>query len=109
MLIKNLLMLIILLRLKKLKQTIKLLNLKLMAELELQNKNIFNTGYVEIWSREIFITDSVLKTYTYTFKLNDLNGEKIIGSSYEKELFVSILEMSWHSELDSNIRDIKSK
>ena len=84
-------MLIILLRLKKLKQTIKLLNLKLMVELELQNTNIFNTGYVEIWSREIFITDSVLKTYTYTFKLNDLNEEKIIGSSYERELFVSIL------------------
>ena len=62
-----------------------------MVELELQNTNIFNTGYVEIWSREIFITDSVLKTYTYTFKLNDLNEEKIIGSSYEKELFVSIL------------------
>ena len=84
-------MLIILLRLKKLKQTIKLLNLKLMVELELQNTNIFNTGYVEIWSREIFITDSVLKTYIYTFKLNDLNEEKIIESSYEKELFLSIL------------------
>ena len=62
-----------------------------MVELELQNTNIFNTGYVEIWSREIFITDSVLKTYIYTFKLNDLNEEKIIGSSYEKELFVTIL------------------
>ena len=84
-------MLIILLRLKELKQTIKLLNLKLMVELELQNTNILNTGYVEIWSREIFITDSVLKTYIYTFKLNDLNEEKIIGSSYEKELFVTIL------------------
>ena len=47
-------------------------------------KNIFSRGYIENWSREIFIIDSVLKTYPWTYKIKDLKGEKIIGSFYEK-------------------------
>ena len=43
-------------------------------------KNIFSRGYTENWSREIFIIDSVLKTNPRTYKIKDLNGEKIIGS-----------------------------
>ena len=54
-------------------------------------KNIFSKGYTENWSREIFIIDSVLKTNPWTYKLKDLNGEKIIGSFYEKELLLSKL------------------
>ena len=47
-------------------------------------KNIFSRGYIENWSREIFIIDSVLKTYPWTYKIKDLKGEKIIGSFDEK-------------------------
>ena len=54
-------------------------------------KNIFSKDYTENWSREIFIIDSVLKTNPWTYKLKDLNGEKIIGSFYEKELLLSKL------------------
>ena len=54
-------------------------------------KNIFSKGYTENWSREILIIDSALKTNPWTYKLKDLNGEKIIGSFYEKELLLSIL------------------
>ena len=54
-------------------------------------KNIFSKGYTENWSREIFIIDSVLKTNPWTYRLKDSNGEKIIGSFYEKELLLSIL------------------
>ena len=53
-------------------------------------KHIFSKGYTENWAREIFLTDSVLKTNTWTYKLKNLNGEKIIGSVYEKELLLSI-------------------
>ena len=53
-------------------------------------KNIFSKDYTENWSREIFIIDSVLKTNAWTYKLKDLNGEKIIGTFYEKELLQSI-------------------
>ena len=33
----------------------------------------------------------VLKTNPQTYKIKNLNLEKIIGSSYEKQLFLSIL------------------
>ena len=53
-------------------------------------KNIFSKDCTENWSREIFIIDSVLKTNAWTYKIKDLNGEKIIGTFYEKELLRSI-------------------
>ena len=40
-------------------------------------KNIFSKRYTENWSREIFIIDSVLKTNPWTYKIKDLNREKI--------------------------------
>ena len=46
--------------------------------------------YTENCSRETFIIDFVLKTNPWTFKIKDLNGEKI-GSFYEKKLLLSIL------------------
>ena len=54
-------------------------------------KNIFSKGYSENWSREIFIIDSVLKIILGLIKLINLNGEKIIGSFYEKEFWWGIL------------------
>ena len=52
-----------------------------MIESELLSiKNILKKGYTENWSREIFIIDSVLKTNPWTYKIKDLNGEKIIGN-----------------------------
>ena len=72
-------MLTILLWIKKTRPILKLLNLKLTRESELLTK-----GYIENWSRNIFVIDSVLKTNLWAYKLQDLNGEKIIGSFYEK-------------------------
>ena len=43
------------------------------------------------WSRKIFIIDSVLKTNPWLYKIKHLNGEKIIGTFYEKELLLSKL------------------
>ena len=45
-------------------------------------KNIFSKGCTENWSRETFIIDSALKTNLSTYKLKDLNREKIIISFY---------------------------
>ena len=53
--------------------------------------NIFSKGYTKNWSREIFIIDFVLKTNPWTYEIKDLNGEKMRGSFYEKELLLSIL------------------
>ena len=53
-----------------------------------KHKNIFSKGYTKNWSREMFIIDSVFKTNPWTYKIKDLNGEKIIGSFYGKELLL---------------------
>ena len=49
-------------------------------------KNVFAKGYAPNWSEEIFIVDKVKYTVPWTYEINDLNGEKTIGSFYEKEL-----------------------
>ena len=49
-------------------------------------KNIFVKGYVPNWSEEIFVIKKVKNTVPWTYVINDLNGEEIIGSFYEKEL-----------------------
>ena len=67
-------------------------------------KNIFSKGSTENWSREIFIIDSILKNNPWTCKIEDLNLEKIIGSFYEKELSLSILQMSYYPEPDNHTR-----
>ena len=49
-------------------------------------KNIFAKGYTPNWSKEIFIVVKINDTVPYTYNIKDLNGEKIIGSFYDKEL-----------------------
>ena len=38
------------------------------------------------WSEEVFIIKKVKNTVPWTYAINDLNGEEIIGTFYEKEL-----------------------
>ena len=52
-------------------------------------KNIFSNGYTENWSREIFVSNSMLKTNLWAYKIEDLNGEKTTLSFYEKQLLLS--------------------
>ena len=40
---------------------------------------------------KVFINDSVLRTNSWADKFKDLNGDKLIGRFYEKELLLSIL------------------
>ena len=49
-------------------------------------KNVFAKGYVPNWSEEVFVVNKIKNTVPWTYEINDLNGEKIIGSFYEKEL-----------------------
>ena len=49
-------------------------------------KNIFAKGYTPDWSEEIFVVKKIKNTVPWTYEINDLNGEKIVGSFYEKEL-----------------------
>ena len=54
-------------------------------------KNIFDKGFIENWSKEIFIIDSDLKTNPWTCEIKDLNRGKIIGRFYEREMLLSEL------------------
>ena len=47
-------------------------------------ENIFAKGYVPNWSEEVFIISKIKNTVQWTYVINDLNGEEIIGSFYEK-------------------------
>ena len=49
-------------------------------------KNIFAKGYTPNWSEEVFVIKKVKNTVPWTYVINDLNDEEIIGTFYEKEL-----------------------
>ena len=49
-------------------------------------KNIFAKGYTPNWSEEVFVVSKIKNSVPWTYVINDLNGEKIIGIFYEKEL-----------------------
>ena len=49
-------------------------------------KNIFAKGYTAIWPEEIFVVKKIKNTVPWTYVIDHLNGEEIIGTFYEKEL-----------------------
>ena len=38
------------------------------------------------WSEEIFVIKEIKNTVPWTYVINDLKGEEIVGTFYEKEL-----------------------
>ena len=49
-------------------------------------KSIFAKGYAPNWPEEIFVIKNVKNTVNWTYVINDLNGEEISVSFYEKKL-----------------------
>ena len=49
-------------------------------------KNIFAKGYTPNWSEEILVIKRIKNTVPRTYVINDLKGEEIIGTFYEKDL-----------------------
>ena len=49
-------------------------------------KNIFAKGCVPSWSEEVVVVSKIKNTVPWGYVINDLNGEEIKGSFYEKEL-----------------------
>ena len=49
-------------------------------------KNIFAKGYNRNWSEEVFVSKEIKNTVPWTDVINDVKGEKIIGTFYGKEL-----------------------
>ena len=42
--------------------------------------------YTLNWSEEVFVIKKVKNPVQWTYVINDLNGEEVIGTFYEKEL-----------------------
>ena len=49
-------------------------------------KNIFAKGYTPNWSEEISVIKEIKNKSPWTYVINDVNGEEIIGTFHEKEL-----------------------
>ena len=49
-------------------------------------KNILTKRYTSNWSEKVFMIKKVKNTVPWTYVINDLNGDMIIGTFYEKEL-----------------------
>ena len=49
-------------------------------------KNIFAKGYAPNWYEEVFVVGKIKNTVPWTYVINDLNGEEIIGTFYGKEV-----------------------
>ena len=49
-------------------------------------KNIFAKGWTPNWSEEVFVVSKIKNTVPWTYVIDDLNDEEIIGTFYEKEL-----------------------
>ena len=49
-------------------------------------KNIFDKGYAPNWSEKIFVVSKIKNAVPWTYFVSDLNGKKITGSFYNKEL-----------------------
>ena len=65
-----------------------ILNLKLVILLEYQNitNNVFGKGYTPNWSEKVLVIKEVQNTVPWTYVINDLNREEIVGTFYENEL-----------------------
>ena len=42
--------------------------------------------YIPKWSEEIFAVIKIKNTVPWTYTINDLDGEEVVGKFYEKEL-----------------------
>ena len=61
---------------------IKILNSKLISKY----KNIFGKVCASNWSEEFFVMKKVKNTVVWTYVIEYLVGEEIVGTLYEKEL-----------------------
>ena len=48
-------------------------------------KSIFAKGYAPNWSEEVFVIKETKKIVPWTYVINGLNGEEIIGAFYENK------------------------
>ena len=58
-----------------------------------RTEGLFEKGYLPNWSEALYTVDKVKKTNPYTYTVQDMNGEEILGSFYTEELQKSTQEV----------------
>ena len=53
---------------------------------KLKYKNFFAKGYTPNWFEEVFIMKKVKNTVPWTYVINNVNEEEIVGTFYDHEL-----------------------
>ena len=53
---------------------------------EVIDKNIFGKRHIRNWSEEVFTIKKIKNTVPWKYAINDLNGEEIVGTFFEKVL-----------------------
>ena len=62
-------------------------NPKFVGNVRISNyKNVFAKGYTPSWSEEVSVIKKFKNTVPWTYVINDLNGEEIVATFYEKQL-----------------------
>ena len=64
-----------------------------------KKRNLFDKGYTQRWTEEVFKISEIQLTIPVTYKITDYNGEEIQGSFYEQELqktSQSTFESNWY-------------
>jgi len=56
-------------------------------------KGLFEKGYLPNWSEALYVVDKVKNTNPYTYTVQDMNGEEVLGSFYTEELQKSTQEV----------------
>ena len=82
----------------------KILNLKVVIS---KYKNIFAKGYAPNWSEDVFVITKIKNSVPWTYVINDLKGEKIVGTFYAKESQKTNQEYEY--EYRNNDRNIDSE
>ena len=72
----------------------KILDFRLIVRIS-KYKNIFAKGYAPNWSEEVFVIIEIKNTVPWPYIVTDLNGEKITGNFYEKELQETSQKKRW--------------
>ena len=52
----------------------------------LKYEKIFANGYTSNWFEEVCVIKKIKNTVLWTYVINDLNREKIVGTFYEKRI-----------------------
>jgi hypothetical protein len=69
-------------------------------------KGIFDKGYLANFTREIFVIQKIVASNPPSFHLQDLNGEEIKGSFYDKEL-QKVKDLDENFEIDKILESKK--